>query len=107
MNGEKSRTFRNKIHPHSFFSAFVFVQFSAESVKHSKKQRPQNGPTTGVFFYEQPTSSLIDAIKRFETVEGKFDPYEIRKNAERFSIEKSGKNSKNSYNRSAQLFQIK
>ncbi|HAX62071.1 MAG TPA: hypothetical protein DCX95_05925 [Elusimicrobia bacterium] len=37
---------------------------------------------TGIFFEEQTTDSLIDAIKKFENI--KFNPQEIRKNAERF-----------------------
>ena len=43
---------------------------------------------TGVFFYEQTVDSLIEAIKRFESVEDKFDILEIRKNAEKFSKER-------------------
>ncbi|RJQ23976.1 MAG: glycosyltransferase family 4 protein [Nitrospiraceae bacterium] len=43
---------------------------------------------TGVFFYEQTPAALIDAVKRFEAVEDKFNPYETRKNAERFGIER-------------------
>ena len=43
---------------------------------------------TGIFFYEQTPAALIDALKRFDSAEDKFDPYEIRKNAERFSIER-------------------
>ncbi len=39
--------------------------------------------TTGVFFEEQTTSSLIAAIDRFESME--FDPHAIRANAELFS----------------------
>jgi len=40
---------------------------------------------TGVFFEEQTIESLIIAIKRFERMEDSFDPFEIRKNAERFN----------------------
>ncbi|MCX8042338.1 MAG: glycosyltransferase [Thermodesulfobacteriaceae bacterium] len=43
---------------------------------------------TGVFFYEQTPLALIEAVKKFETLEEKFDPYKIRKNAERFSKER-------------------
>ncbi|MBI4849817.1 MAG: glycosyltransferase family 4 protein [Nitrospirae bacterium] len=46
------------------------------------------GPPTGVFFYEQTSSALIDAVKRFISIEDKFDPFEIRKNAERFGIDR-------------------
>jgi glycosyltransferase involved in cell wall biosynthesis len=57
-----------------------------------RRKNPQletlNLPPTGIFFYEQTPKALIEAVRRFETVEDKFDPYEIRKNAERFSIER-------------------
>ncbi len=43
---------------------------------------------TGIFFYEQTPQALIEAVKRFESIEHKFNPYEIRKNAKRFSIER-------------------
>ena len=43
---------------------------------------------TGIFFNEQTSSALIDAVKRFEVIKGLFDPIAIRKNAERFSIER-------------------
>ncbi len=43
---------------------------------------------TGLFFYEQTPSALMDAVKRFLTIGDQFDPVEIRKNAERFSIER-------------------
>jgi glycosyltransferase involved in cell wall biosynthesis len=43
---------------------------------------------TGIFFNEQTVPALIGAVNTFETMESKFDPHEIRKNAERFSIER-------------------
>ena len=43
---------------------------------------------TGIFLYEQTPTALIDAVEKFVAVEDKFDPHEIRKNAERFSIER-------------------
>lgn len=43
---------------------------------------------TGIFFKEQTVESLIQAIKDFERKENIFDPYEIRKNAERFRKER-------------------
>jgi len=43
---------------------------------------------TGLFFEEQTLDSLIKAVKYFESVEDKFDVVEIRKNAERFGIER-------------------
>lgn len=40
---------------------------------------------TGIFFYEQKVESLIEAIRIFEKIENKFDPYKLRKNAEPFN----------------------
>ena len=40
---------------------------------------------TGLFFKEQSVSSLIDAVKRFEKIEDKFDYGKIRENAKKFS----------------------
>jgi glycosyltransferase involved in cell wall biosynthesis len=45
-------------------------------------------PPTGVFFYEQTTASLIKAVRTFEANESSFSPEEIRKNSERFSVER-------------------
>ncbi|HEY2024648.1 glycosyltransferase family 4 protein [Paraburkholderia sp.] len=42
---------------------------------------------TGVFFGEQTTDSLLEAVNRFEMNRGVFDPRQCRKNAERFSSE--------------------
>lgn len=41
---------------------------------------------TGLFFYEQTTGSIIDAVNRFEKIADNLIPNEIRKNAERFSV---------------------
>lgn len=43
---------------------------------------------TGIFFNEQTPESLVDAVKRFELNQDKFDCREIRKNAERFNRER-------------------
>jgi len=43
---------------------------------------------TGIFFNEQTPSALIDAMKRFEKIEGRFNSYDLRKNAEKFSKER-------------------
>ncbi|MCK5581251.1 MAG: glycosyltransferase [Candidatus Omnitrophica bacterium] len=43
---------------------------------------------TGLFFKEQTSECLINAIKRFEECEKDFDPKVIRENAERFSKER-------------------
>lgn len=40
---------------------------------------------TGLFFEEQTVKSIINATIKFEILEKSFDPYVIRKNAERFS----------------------
>lgn len=69
--------------------------------------RPFKGPKekpTGIFFYEQTPEALIEAVKKFETVEDKFDPYEIRKNAERFGIERFREEFENFVNEKAAGF---
>ena len=43
---------------------------------------------TGVFFRQQTTASLLEAVGRFEKNAGMFDPRHCRQNAERFSTEK-------------------
>ncbi len=43
---------------------------------------------TGLFFYEQTTAVIIEAVKRFESGEYNFSPEVIRKNAKRFSKER-------------------
>ncbi len=41
---------------------------------------------TGVFFYEQTSEALIEAIKHFESIEDQFDADAIRKHAEQFDV---------------------
>lgn len=41
---------------------------------------------TGIFFPQQTTESIVEAVQRFESV--KFDPSEIRKHAEGFSVQR-------------------
>jgi glycosyltransferase involved in cell wall biosynthesis len=53
-----------------------------ESVVGLPLERP-----TGVFFGEQTTESLLEAVGRFEANASLFDPRQCRKNAERFSTE--------------------
>ncbi|MBI5675570.1 MAG: glycosyltransferase family 4 protein [Nitrospirae bacterium] len=53
---------------------------------------------TGIFFNEQTTSALIDAIKRFEKIEERFNPYDLRRNAEKFSKERFDKEFRNFIN---------
>lgn len=43
---------------------------------------------TGVFFNEQNPKAVVEAIERFERIEDKFSPQKIRKNAEKFSVER-------------------
>ena len=43
---------------------------------------------TGLFFDKQDVKSLVKAIKDFENLEDKLNPYEIRKNSERFRKER-------------------
>jgi len=43
---------------------------------------------TGLFFKEQSVESLIEAVRKFETMEDKFDSGIIRENAEKFSKER-------------------
>lgn len=43
---------------------------------------------TGIFFEEQSAQAIIDAVKKFEEIEERFSPAEIRKNSERFSTER-------------------
>jgi glycosyltransferase involved in cell wall biosynthesis len=48
----------------------------------------QSTEPTGIFFYEQTKEALIEAVREFIKVEDKFDPQVIRRNAERFRIER-------------------
>ena len=43
---------------------------------------------TGLFFGEQSVPAIVDAVKRFEAVPGRFTAADIRKNSERFSAER-------------------
>lgn len=40
---------------------------------------------TGLYFMEQSVDSILDALKTFNKIEGKFDPHTIRRNANKFS----------------------
>ena len=59
---------------------------------------------TGIFFKEQSVEALIQAIKEFEKKENIFDPYEIRKNAEKFKKERFKKEFKNFVNDKIEKF---
>lgn len=53
------------------------------------KIQPDTGhKPTGVFFNEQTTDALVEAVNEFVRIENIFDPYSIRENVERFSIER-------------------
>ncbi len=43
---------------------------------------------TGIFFKEQTVESLAEAVRRFEDMEGRFKPAQVRTNAERFGTER-------------------
>ena len=42
---------------------------------------------TGIFFDRQDAASIMEAVNRFESIHGYFDPARIRDNAMRFSTE--------------------
>jgi len=50
---------------------------------------------TGIFFKEQNVQSLIKAVKEFENLKYNFNPEEIRKNSERFSVDRFKREFKN------------
>ncbi len=54
----------------------------------SRIQTTDQTKPTGIFFYEQTKAALIEAVERFMEIEDAFDPHAIRKNAERFGIER-------------------
>lgn len=56
----------------------------------SETVRPPGGAgkPTGVFFQEQTTDSIIDAVNAFEALKPPIEPAACRRNAERFSIER-------------------
>jgi glycosyltransferase involved in cell wall biosynthesis len=41
---------------------------------------------TGIYFEQQSTAKIVEAVHRFEQLQDQFDPIEIRKNALRFSV---------------------
>ena len=43
---------------------------------------------TGMYFTEQTAASLIEAVRKFERTDLLLDPDRIRRNAERFSVER-------------------
>jgi hypothetical protein len=46
---------------------------------------PPDARPTGIFFQEQNTASLINAVERFEAMAPAITPEDCRANAERFS----------------------
>ncbi len=63
---------------------------ASETVIHKK---------TGILFYQQNEKALIEAIKLFENIKDKFNPFEIRKHAEKFSKENFIKKFKDTVNK--------
>lgn len=53
---------------------------------------------TGIFFHKQTPESLNEAVRTFEQNEEQFNPVAIRKNAERFSVERFQKEFKDYVN---------
>lgn len=53
---------------------------------------------SGLFFEEQTSASLTDAVNRFEANADQFDPHTIRAQAERFSLERFNKEFKDHIN---------
>lgn len=66
-----------------------------ETVVPINGQKSENQNPTGIFFYEQTPEALMEAVKKFEAIEKQFDPSEIRKNAERFSVKRFKEKFKN------------
>ena len=54
----------------------------SESTPEMKQKKPET--PTGVFFAEQTTESLMEAVRFFERNKNLFDPLSIRRNAEGF-----------------------
>ena len=52
--------------------------------KEAGNRNEQLNNATGLFFHEQTTESLAQAVVRFEDVQGQFNEQAIRKNAESF-----------------------
>jgi glycosyltransferase involved in cell wall biosynthesis len=52
-----------------------------------RSERTEKMPT-GLFFYEQTSDAIREAVERFERVQNIFDARELRKNAERFGKER-------------------
>lgn len=63
-------------------------EFDRGSLEVRSRRNTDNLAHTGIFFYEQTPEALINAVKKFMAIENKFNPYEIRKNAEKFNIER-------------------
>ena len=42
---------------------------------------------TGIFFESQTVEDVVDAVRRFESHEGRFDPHVLRAHAQRFSVD--------------------
>lgn len=63
---------------------------------------------TGIFFYKQDVSSVINAVMEFDTLQNEIDPQDCRDNALRFSAERFKREMKEYvYSRSAEFNQRK
>jgi len=58
-----------------------------ETVVPFQKDSNQISPT-GVFFDVQTPEALVDAVELFESATNQFEPKEIRRNAERFAVDR-------------------
>lgn len=63
-----------------------------------------NASPSGIFFEEQTPAALIEAVEKFEIAKNSFDPYEIRKNSERFNVDRFRKELKNFISQKIELF---
>ncbi|GAB4540744.1 MAG: glycosyltransferase family 4 protein [Thermodesulfovibrionia bacterium] len=61
------------------------IPFQGVMGKGQGAERSEIKTPTGIFFYEQTPEALINAVKEFMKIEDRFNPHEIRRNAEGFS----------------------
>jgi len=57
---------------------------ATETVNALDPGRPEPASVSGIFFREQSTESLIEAILAYEAVEDQFSPFRIRQGVQRF-----------------------
>ncbi|MBI4683842.1 MAG: glycosyltransferase family 4 protein [Nitrospirae bacterium] len=66
--------------------------------------KSEDSSATGIFFYEQTTSAMVEAVKFFDENRTGFNCFEIRKNAERFNKERFKKEFKEFVDRKTEEF---